>query len=314
MTEPRSNAPGALAVGIFVAYVGVLLVVMVTQGVEPLPDRFAVVMLVGAVILGRGKRFIADWSPFVFLVVSYDFLRGLAPALSGRAHFLASIDIDRGIFGVVPTVALQGLLFTGTPRWYDYFATFVYFLHFVVPLGFAMILWLRDRGYFAEFVASITLLSYAAWVTYVVFPAAPPWMAAQAGHLTGVTRILDKTIDLLPHRLDLPSVYKALDPNPVAAIPSIHAAYPFLVLLFALRVFGRRSLFVALYVAAVWWAIVYLGEHYATDVIIGVAYATAAFAAGPAVVRALGRLRAPRAVTQLSALRYRWSLPRRIGM
>ncbi|MBU6423578.1 MAG: phosphatase PAP2 family protein [Chloroflexi bacterium] len=294
MTDPRSHAPGTLAIGIFIVYVLVLAVVMVTQGVEPLPDRFAVAMLLGAVILGRGKRFIADWSPFVFLVVSYDFLRGLAPALSGRAHFLTSIHVDQALFGVVPTVALQRLLYTGSPQWWDYAATVVYFLHFVVPLGFAMLLWLRDRRWFAEFVASITLLSYAAWITYVLFPAAPPWMAAQAGHLDGVTRILDKTINVLPDRLDLPSVYRSLDPNPVAAIPSIHAAYPFLVLLFAVRYVGRRGLLVALYVAAVWWAIVYLGEHYATDILVGVVYSIAAFLAGPAAVRALSRLRIPR--------------------
>ncbi len=301
---PRAT-PSGLAVGIFVAYAAILVVVMITQGVEPLPDRFAVAMLLGAIILGRAKTFVADWIPFVGLVISYDYLRGLAPALSGRAHFLAQIDIDRGIFGVVPTVALQGLIFTGSPSWYDYVATFVYFLHFVVPLGFAMFLWLRDRTWFAEFVASITLLSYGAWLTYVAFPAAPPWMAAQHGYLDGVTRILDKTVNLLPDRVDLPSVYRFLDPNPVAAIPSIHAAYPFLVLLFAVRFFGRRGLLVAFYVAAVWWAVVYLGEHYATDVVVGVVYASAAFVAGPAVLRALARPRLPRLFAQLTALRYR---------
>jgi membrane-associated phospholipid phosphatase len=106
-----------------------------------------------------------------------------------------------------------------------------------------------------------------------------------------VTRILDRTINFLPNHLDLPTVYRALDPNPVAAIPSLHAAYPFLVLLFAVKFFRRRGLVVLPYVAIVWFAVIYLGEHYATDVLIGAAYATAAFFAGPLAVRAVARIR-----------------------
>jgi membrane-associated phospholipid phosphatase len=192
---------------------------------------------------------------------------------------------------VVPTVALQNLLFASSLHWWDYAATIVYFLHFVLPLGFAMVLWLRDRRRFTDFVTSLTLLSYAGWLTYIAFPSAPPWMAAQDGYLDGVTRILDRTINFLPNHLDLPTVYRALDPNPIAAIPSLHAAYPFLVLLFALKFFRWRGLVVLPYVAVVWFAVIYLGEHYATDVLIGAVYATVAFFAGPIAVRAVARIR-----------------------
>jgi len=87
------------------------------------------------------------------------------------------------------------------------------------------------------------------------------------------------------------SVSRLIDPNPYTAIPSLHAAYPFLVLLFAVKFFRRRGLIVLPYVAIVWFAVIYLGEHYATDVLIGAAYATAAFFAGPLAVRAVARIR-----------------------
>ncbi len=304
--EASVQGPAPFAVIAFLAYVLILTAVMVTQGVEALPDRFAIAMLFGMVILGRGRRFVADWLPFIGLIVSYDLLRGLAPHLGGSAHVTEAIAFDRGLFGVVPTVALQSWLFSGDLHWYDYAATLIYFLHFVLPLGFAMLLWLRNRRQFTEFVTSLTLLSYAAWLTYVAFPSAPPWMAARDGYLAGVTRILDRTINFLPDRLHLPTVYNALDPNPVAAVPSLHAAYPFLVLLFAVRFFGRRGLVTALYVAAVWWAIVYLGEHYAFDITVGAVYALIAFVAGPLVVRALARSPLPQVTSSLSALRRRW--------
>jgi PAP2 superfamily protein len=283
--------PGPIAIAVFGLYIVVLVIVMIEQGVEALPDRYAIAMLVGALVLGRAKRFMHDWLPFIGLLVSYDFLRGFADDLSGRVQYVQSIQLDEAMFTVVPTVALQNLLFASSLHWWDYAATIVYFLHFVLPLGFAMVLWLQQRRRFTEFVTSLTLLSYAGWLTYIAFPSAPPWMAAQAGYLGGVTRILDRTIDFLPNHLDLPTVYRTLDPNPIAAIPSLHAAYPFLVLLFAVKFFRWRGLVVLPYVAAVWLAVIYLGEHYATDVIIGAAYAVAAFVAGPLAVRAVGRIR-----------------------
>jgi hypothetical protein len=265
---------------------------MLSQGIEVLPDRYAVAMLVGAIILGRGRRFITDWSPFIGLLVSYDFLRGFADDLAGRAEYLLSIHADQAMFGIAPTVFLQRAFFNASAlQWYDYAATLLYFLHFVLPLGFAMLLWLRGRNQFTDFAASLTILSYAAWLTYLIFPSAPPWLAAQNGYLDGVTRVLGQTINFLPDRLDLPSLYRQLNPNEVAAIPSLHAAYPLLVLLFALRFFGRRGLVIAMYVFAVWLAVIYLGEHYAIDVLLGAVYAGAAFVFGPFAVRFIERVR-----------------------
>ena len=153
---------------------------MLSQGIEVLPDRYAVAMLVGAIILGRGRRFITDWSPFIGLLISYDFLRGFADDLAGRAEFVLPMQADTAIFGIVPTAFLQQTFFNSSSlQWYDYAATLLYFLHFVLPLGFAMLLWLRSRSQFTEFAASLTVLSYGAWLTYLVFPSAPPWLAAQ---------------------------------------------------------------------------------------------------------------------------------------
>jgi hypothetical protein len=125
----------------------------------------------------------------------------------------------------------------------------------------------------------------------LVFPAAPPWLATQNGYLGELSRVLGQTINFLPERVDVPSLYNQLNPNPVAAIPSLHAAYPLLVLLFALRFFGRRALVAGVYVLAVWLALIYLGEHYAIDVFLGAVYAGAAFVLGPPVVWAIERAR-----------------------
>ena len=158
-SEPERAGPGPIAAVAFGFYLVLLLVVMLSQGVEVLPDRYAVAMLVGAVILGRGRRFVADWSPFIGLLISYDFLRGFADDLAGRAEFVLPMHADAAIFGVVPTVFLQhAFLNLNALRWYDYAATLLYFMHFLLPLGFAMLLWLRSRSEFTRFAASLTIL------------------------------------------------------------------------------------------------------------------------------------------------------------
>src|SRR5487761_1189371 len=63
--------------------------------------------------------------------------------------------------------------------------------------------------------------------------------------------------------------YAALNPNPVAA-------FPFLGFLAVREVFSRRAtLVVPAWCIAVWFSVVYLGEHYVVDVIAGVALAAA---------------------------------------
>jgi membrane-associated phospholipid phosphatase len=66
--------------------------------------------------------------------------------------------------------------------------------------------------------------------------------------------------------------------NPVAAIPSLHAAYTLLITLFLWRVapqWGRVLL--AAYPWAMAFALVYTAEHYVVDVLLGWIYALIAF-------------------------------------
>jgi membrane-associated phospholipid phosphatase len=76
-------------------------------------------------------------------------------------------------------------------------------------------------------------------------------------------------------------VFYGVNPNAVAAFPSLHAGYPFLSFLVLRRQFGRAGWLALPYAAGVWWAIVFLGDHYVVDVIAGIAYAWAAYLVVP---------------------------------
>lgn len=260
--------------GLFIFYILAATAVMIWQGIGIAPDRYALVLLLGALLIRRTRSFLLDWIPALLILISYDFLRGLVPLLNKNVHFMPLIEADKLIFGVVPTSALQTLFYqAGTLHWWDFLATIFYFLHFAVPLAFAYFLWMDNRGHFRQFVVAISLLSYGAWATFISFPAAPPWMAAEKGYLPGVVKILDSTLASFPTSYELPTIYHRINPNPVAAIPSMHGAYPFLILLFAIKFFKWKGLFFLPYVAGVWLSMIYLGEHYFIDLLAGGIYA-----------------------------------------
>src|SRR4029077_5697891 len=128
------------------------------RGAKAAPRRGAPPLPVGPLVFGRARRFLMDWLPFLFLLVSYDYLRGFADDLNPRVNMFDQVHADTALFGVVPSAGLQALFLKSTPQWYDVAATAVYFIHFALPLGFATILWLRKRNEFARFVVALTLL------------------------------------------------------------------------------------------------------------------------------------------------------------
>lgn len=259
---------------LFVIYMVAMTGLMIWQGIGIAPDRYAFVLLLGSLLVKRTRNFILDWIPFLFLLISYDFLRGLADQLATKVNFTPMINFDKTLFGELPSTTLQRLFFNPYQlAFHDYFFTVIYFLHFALPLSFGFLLWLQNRQQFREFVTAISTLSYAAWATFILFPAAPPWLAQKEGYITGITKIMDKTIALFPTKIDLPTIYHNINPNPVAAVPSLHTAYPLIVFLFAWKAFKLKALFFLPYVLAVWTSIVYLGEHYVADVLAGIVYA-----------------------------------------
>ena len=264
--------------GLAAVYVALVAAYLIWHRTFISPDQFFILVLLVSAILGRVRAFLRDWLPLVVLLFGYEFARGLAPVLNGRVYLRPMIDFDRFLFGKAPTITLQAKFYDpANPHWYDYAAVILYLLHFVVPLGAAFLLWLRNRQAFRQYAAGILILSYLAFLTYVIFPAAPPWLAAQAGLLPDVQRILGSTLLEFRDPVSLPTISSKFGLNMVAAVPSLHAAYPFFMTLFLGMRWRRMALPLAVYTFSVWMAVVYLGEHYVFDVVTGALYAAAAY-------------------------------------
>jgi hypothetical protein len=234
-------------------------------GIGITPELLFLLLVAGFAIRSR-KAFIRDFAPFVLLLLSYDAMRGFADNLNGHVYIDYPIKIDEAIFGEVPTVVLQRWLFHGHAGWLEYAAAMLHIVHFFVPLLFGAIIWQHKHEQYWKFVTSLVVLSYAAFITFMLVPTAPPWYASVHGHLEGV-QLVHNTLPALS------AAYTLLSPNEVAAMPSLHSAYPTLFFLFAVRLWGKKALPVGLYPVAVWFAVMYMGHHYFIDVFMGAVYA-----------------------------------------
>lgn len=242
------------------------------------PDQFFAFAIFGTLFLGRTKQFVYDWTPVLLFLFGYEYLRGIVPILSQNPHIFPMINADKFVFGYIPTIKLQELLFhQGSNHWYDYVAVVLYISHFVIPMVVAFLFWLFDRKFFKRYTTAFLVLSYLAFFTFIIFPAMPPWMASDQGYLPPLQKIMDQVFLSFKHPISIPTIYQFFGANLVAAMPSLHAAYPWLIFLFAFKKLGKFSLFSLPYVLGVWFAVVYLGEHYVIDVAAGMIYATFSF-------------------------------------
>lgn len=267
-----------LALLLVLIYVAFVAVFMLSHDMWFSPDQFFIVVLIAMFLLGRSKQFISDWGPFLFLVFGYEFLRSLIPHLTSSVHIFPMIRIDEKLFGSLPTITLQSALFNPTSlHWYDYVSVILYIGHFVSPMFVGLFFWLVDRSYFKKFSHGFLLLSYAAFITYLIFPAMPPWMASNKGYIPPLQEITGVVLKHFWHGYSLPSLSSIFGGNPVAAMPSLHAAWPSIIFLFFVEKYRRFGWLLLPYVLMVGFSVVYLGEHYAVDVLVGMLYALLAF-------------------------------------
>ena len=270
-----------LLLGGSLVYLGLIFGVMLWRGIEIEPQWVALALLVIAVALGRGRQFVFDFFPFLLLFFAYEVMRGFASKTGFAPHDLSAME--RALFGGhVPTLVLQSALYhPDRTGWLDLAGMFFYFMHFVLPVAMGFVFWVRSRELYWRFAAALLVLSFLAFVTYLFFPSTPPWL--QFPH--EVHKVSDETIARLGLAYFVSPVYRSLDPNLYAAFPSLHAAYPVLAAVYAWRPHRRLALLLGAWAAAVWFSVVYLGEHYVVDALDGVVY----LAAAVALVELVGR-------------------------
>ena len=224
-------------------------------------------------------RILVDWLPFVGFLVLYDYTRGLADKLGSPVHVTQPLAAEKWLFhGTVPTQWLQAHFYdSDTIHWWDVVTAVVYTSHFIVVWVVAVVLYLRSRQQWARWARRILLLSYAGLVTYMIYPAAPPWYAARVGLIPDVQRIASRGLEGIHLHAAAALIEQGqAQVNLFAAVPSLHAAFTAMLTVFvwgSLRWWGRSLM--VLYTAAMAASLVYGGEHYVVDALIGYVYVAA---------------------------------------
>jgi membrane-associated phospholipid phosphatase len=151
----------------------------------------------------------------------------------------------------------------------DRFLTWTHWMWFFEPYLALTLILLRDNERFPRAARRMAALFDVGCAVYFAVPTAPPWWAAEQGITSeGVRRIMVE-VGESTWGSAWPGMYEALGGNPWAAMPSLHFATSVSAAL-SLSETGRvEGALGWSYAATLGFALVYLGEHYVTDLAAG---------------------------------------------
>jgi hypothetical protein len=309
---------------LLVAYLAVAFGLLVYFNVGLGPDATAFVMVGATLVAGQGRLLVRDWGVFLLVLLLWRQTGPVALWAAFPLHMSDLINADRFItwpllHGQLPQEWLQQHLYhpgfvqrtqyhagywhghvyhrawwdhiyhPTQWQWYDILSCVIYGLHFPEALVVGAIIWVRDQALYRRFATAFLMLSTIAFVSYVVYPAVPPWMASYhtfqghtyAGIVPPLHKIFDEckayllTMVFAQHHSHLINLQWDL----TAATPSLHAALPLLSSLYLRKSLGRWGLLMLGYGAIVWFAILYMGEHWVVDILAGLLCAVVAYVA-----------------------------------
>jgi hypothetical protein len=213
-------------------------------------------------LLGRRNRAVALWWGFwlVGLNLTWVFLRSRA---DGFAAPVSGANVERAIFGGLPTLWLQENVYPLAPGVLEWVAASVHGSWFVAPaLAAAVVTWKRPArlGSLFRWWAGLQAVSL---LFFTATPVAPPWMDDRQ-----VVRIVAQAVGPIE------------DSNPVSAVPSFHVALPLMIAMWFFRErWQAPALAMLAYSCFVALEVVFSGEHYVIDVIAAAAVASLVAAA-----------------------------------
>ncbi len=264
----------ALSVGLFA--------LLLRQTISLEPVVFAPlggVAVVGAFVIAR--RWSESWGVLLAYIVSMFFFIQMRDAADETGLPILTayvIDWELWMFaGVTPSAWLQARIggAASDPGFAAVFSAIVHWTWFVFPHAAVLGVWLLARKYAWRVTIIVALTFYLGLALYFTVPTAPPWMAAEQGLISGVVRGMHAVGPALLGEGFYAWAFEAMaEPNPTAAMPSLHFAASFVVVGVGVLVRSWRLVGVALmYSGSLAFSLVYLGEHYIADIMAGAAVA-----------------------------------------
>ncbi|MFN3665302.1 MAG: phosphatase PAP2 family protein [Sediminibacterium sp.] len=223
------------------------------------------------------RKFILGFSIFIIFWIIFDFMKAFPNYQYQQVHIGDLYTTEKSLFGIND----HGKLLTPNEfwlanhtTWLDITTGFFYLSWVPVPLGFAAFLFFKNRKWFLQFSLTFLLVNIIGFIIYYVYPAAPPWYIQEFGfnfqaNTPGNTAGLGR-FDAYFNVQVFQSLY-AKSSNVFAAMPSLHSAYPLVVLFYGLK-FRLKwiNIIFAMIMVGIWFSAVYTSHHYVLDVLAGI--------------------------------------------
>ncbi|WP_205499941.1 phosphatase PAP2 family protein [Rufibacter psychrotolerans] len=228
------------------------------------------------------RKFALGFTIFGVFWILYDYMKAFPNYWFNPVHIQDLYEAEKALFGIT----YGGARLTPNEFWLQHHNTVldvlsgIFYLCWVpVPMGFAAYLFFRDRTQFTYFSLTFLLVNLLGFVAYYLYPAAPPWYVQLHGF-----EFIPKTpgnMAGLAHfdaffQIDLFRGMYAKGSNVFAAMPSLHSAYPLIVVYYGVknRLKVAREVF-GIIAVGIWFAAVYTSHHYILDVLLGILFAFA---------------------------------------
>jgi membrane-associated phospholipid phosphatase len=242
-----------------------------------------------AVVMPRGRARqigVCTLNMWAYLA-AYELPHDQPERLEQRVRVDYPIAADRLLgLGVPPTVRLQQMF--SSPSQINRFERVLVWCHwvwFMVPHASVAYVAARDPERFPAAAARMYSVFDLGATFYWAVPTAPPWYAAAHGRLN-----LAATAPVRRMMIEYgeqfwggrwPDLYDVLGGNPLAAMPSLHFATSLMGAHLLAEVGPVAGAIGFTYTALLGLALVYLGEHYAVDLLGGAALAEGVRCAAP---------------------------------
>ena len=216
--------------------------------------------------------------PFAVFGISYDWMRVYPNYEVNPIDVSGLYHAEQVLFGV-DGMTLCEYFASHHCAVADFFAGLFYLCWVPVPIAFGIWLYVRKhRDLYLHFSLVFLLVNLMGFAVYYIHPAAPPWYAMNygfdvlldtPGNPAGLQRF-----DELTGLSVFDSIY-GRNSNVFAAVPSLHAAYMVVTLIYGIAQKCRwyTLLTFAVIMIGIWATAIYSGHHYVIDVLLGIACA-----------------------------------------
>lgn len=196
--------------------------------------------------------------------------------LRRRLRTAYPIAIDRFLGGGrLPNARLQRLSPVGRAGTLDTALTWVHWLWFIQPYAALLFILIRHPRRFPRAARQLAAVFDLGCAVYFAAPTAPPWWSSEQGLTEEEVRRVMVEVGEQTWGSAWPAMYGALGGNPWAAMPSLHFATALICALLLAEADPVAGAAGWSYATALGFGLVYLGEHYVTDLAAGAALVAA---------------------------------------